>query len=246
MNALVRKAHRLVGKSLYTVASKSSEWGRRTKQVSGFCEIESFPFLPEVLAKTDVLVRETEQLLTQEATIPTFQHIAQLSEERRKTVVDNNWKNLVLFLNGERIAVNCELCPGITAVLEEDIPGVRTALLSILHGKTKIAEHRGEQNGLLRLHVPIMVPGGGTCGLSVDGEVRNWSAEKAMVFDHSFPHFAWNDSDEIRVILIVDFDRDLQFPWSSINQLAIKTLAKTQYFQVVVERSRFPKAERDL
>ena len=150
-----------------------------------------------------------------------------------------------MFLNGERVIDNCKLCPGITAILDEDIPGVRTALLSILHGKTKIAEHRGEQNGLLRLHVPIVIPAGGTCGLSVDGKVRNWSEEKAMVFDHSFRHFAWNDSDEIRVILIVDFVRELRFPWSSINRLAIKTLAKTQYFQKVLERSRFPNTDND-
>lgn len=238
---LTSTTHKLIGKSLYTVASQSSKWGRCIEQKSCFCEIDEFSFLPKVLNKRDILVREITQLLEQEAHIPSFQHIAQLPEGRRKTLVDENWKNLVFFLNGEQITDNCQLCPEITTVLEEDIPNVRTALLSVLHGNTKIAEHRGEQNGLLRLHVPIIIPDGGECGLCVDGQVRKWSEEKAMIFDHSFLHSAWNESDEIRVILIVDFERNLRFPWSSINRLAVKTLAKTQYFQDVMERSRFSK-----
>lgn len=239
MNGLTSATHKLIGKSLYTFASKSSSWGRRVEQTSCFYEIDEFPFLQKVLNKSDILVDEITQLLEQEANIPSFQDIAQLPKERRKTVVDENWKNLVFFLNGEQIVENLQLCPEIATVLKQDIPNVQTALLSILHGNTKIAEHKGEQNGLLRLHVPIIIPDGGECGLCVDGKSRNWSEEKAMIFDHAFLHSAWNDSNEIRVILIVDFERDLRFPWSKINQLAVKALAKTPYFKDVLERSRF-------
>jgi hypothetical protein len=50
-----------------------------------------------------------------------------------------------------------------------------------------------------------------------------------MIFDDSFPHEAWNETDEIRVVLFIDFVRPLRFPMNIVNQLVIKIIALTPF-----------------
>jgi aspartyl/asparaginyl beta-hydroxylase (cupin superfamily) len=54
----------------------------------------------------------------------------------------------------------------------------------------------------LRCHLGIDVPAG--CGIRVGGVERSWERGRCIVFDDSFPHEAWNESDEPRIVLIVD------------------------------------------
>lgn len=230
----------MVEKLIYTAAYASKKGDRKIGEGnnSGVFDICSFPFLSNILQKQEILYQETKALLQNENRIPSFQDIAQLSEKSRKTEVDKDWKNWMLFLHGEKFTDNCSVCPGITKILEEDIPGVQTALLSILHPNTQIKPHTGERNGMLRLHLPIIIPSGNQCGLKVGNKVLNWANEDAIVFDHSVKHSAWNNSNEVRVILIVDFSRDLVFPWWIINKLALLALNRTPYFRGVFARIR--------
>ena len=42
------------------------------------------------------------------------------------------------------------------------------------------------------------------CGFRVGATTRQWRVGEAFVFDDSIEHEAWNDSDELRVVLIID------------------------------------------
>jgi len=42
------------------------------------------------------------------------------------------------------------------------------------------------------------------CRLRVGNSVREWRMGEAMVFDDTIEHEAWNDSDELRAVLIFD------------------------------------------
>lgn len=52
------------------------------------------------------------------------------------------------------------------------------------------------------VHLPLIVPSG--CGFRVGAERRDWHPGKALVFDDTFEHEAWNDSEVPRAILIFD------------------------------------------
>ena len=43
--------------------------------------------------------------------------------------------------------------------------------------------------------------------MEVDTETLAWEEGKFLVFDDTFYHEVWNDSDEMRVILLVQFRR---------------------------------------
>jgi aspartate beta-hydroxylase len=77
-----------------------------------------------------------------------------------------------------------------------------TAVFSILDAKTRIPAHTGVANTRLTVHLPLIVPPG--CGFRVGAERREWHPGKAFVFDDTFEHEAWNDSDVARAVLILD------------------------------------------
>lgn len=55
----------------------------------------------------------------------------------------------------------------------------------------------GPTNKKLRVHLPLLGPGGGLSRLRVGSDTREAVEGKALVFDDSFEHEAWNDNDNV-------------------------------------------------
>ncbi|CAE7853018.1 Asph [Symbiodinium necroappetens] len=64
------------------------------------------------------------------------------------------------------------------------------AALSLLTLGATIMPHCGPTNHRLRLHLPLLLPGGAQrmSGLTVAGETRDWELHRCLVFDDSFEH----------------------------------------------------------
>ena len=107
-------------------------------------------------------------------------------------------------------ADHAKACPETVAALEGlPIPDIATrspmALFSVLKARTHIPPHWGMLNTRLIVHLPLIVPP--NCRLRVGNEVRPVEAGKAIIFDDSIEHEAWNDSDETRVVLLFEIWR---------------------------------------
>lgn len=76
------------------------------------------------------------------------------------------------------------------------------AFLSILKPRTRIPPHFGNANHRLTVHLPLIVPAG--CGVKVGGEARETRFGRLMIFDDSYEHSAWNDSETARIVLIFE------------------------------------------
>jgi aspartate beta-hydroxylase len=118
-----------------------------------------------------------------------------------------DWSVYPLWHDGELIANHVQKCPRTAAVLAQlplcDIPHFAPgAFFSVLKPRTKLPPHTGTTNTRSIVHLPLMIPAG--CGFRVGADVRAWKTGNAWVFDDSIEHEAWNDSDEIRIILIFD------------------------------------------
>ena len=114
------------------------------------------------------------------------------------------WSVYGLFIGGDRIVAACEKCPQ-TADIIEAIPGVVLAGFSRLAPKTHITPHIGWAQSVYRLHLGLAVPPG--CRLRVANETRNWREGECLIFDDTVEHEAWNDSDQVRGNLLLDFLR---------------------------------------
>ena len=116
-----------------------------------------------------------------------------------------SWDVFLLYELGKKNDGNCSLCPVTTQVVESHST-VRTLAgliyFSSMAPGTHIAAHKGPTNIRLRCHLGIEVPDG--CGIRVGDETRTWQEGKCIVFDDSFEHEAWNNSDCRRVVLVVD------------------------------------------
>lgn len=123
---------------------------------------------------------------------------------------DPRWSAFHLMENGAVVEANATRCPATMAALAKaPIPKIAgrspMALFSVLRARTHIPPHSGMLNTRLIVHVPLIVPD--KCRLRVGNEIRTVEPGKALIFDDSIQHEAWNDSDETRVVLLFEIWR---------------------------------------
>ncbi len=169
-----------------------------------------FPGLGALEQATDDIRSEFEALITTEAAelVPYIQYPERVPVRQWKDLNRNPaWTAIHLLQNGERVEANVRHCPKtLAAIAGMDQPHVRgaspNAMFSLLAPHTRIPPHTGVANTRLVCHLPLIVPAG--CGFRVGATTREWRVGEAFVFDDTIEHEAWNDSDELRVVLIID------------------------------------------
>jgi beta-hydroxylase len=114
------------------------------------------------------------------------------------------WTIFGLFAVGRPISGAAALCPVTSRALGE-IPGLSMAGFSRLGPHAHVTPHVGWAKSVYRLHLGLVVPGG--CRLRVGPETRSWQEGRCMIFDDTVEHEAWNDSDQSRGVLLLDFLR---------------------------------------
>jgi ornithine lipid ester-linked acyl 2-hydroxylase len=186
-----------------------------------FFENDLFPWAQEIEANWTTIRAELEKVLEDREALPNFQDI---SKDQLEITDDDNWKTFFLYGFGFKAKLGVEMCPQ-TAALMEQIPGMKTAMFSILSPRKHILDHRGPYKGVLRYHLGLIVPKDAeACRIRVGEDIRHWVQGKSMIFDDTFNHEVWNDTDETRVVLFVDVLRPLPSPESAINNLIVKAI----------------------
>jgi aspartyl/asparaginyl beta-hydroxylase (cupin superfamily) len=169
-----------------------------------------FPWFAGIEAQTDAIRAELQALLDDpgEALRPYVKMDAG-TPESIWSGLDNrlDWGACFLWEYGEPNRAVLDRCP-VTAAALAAIPGARipgrapSAFFSMLKPHTRIPPHTGVTNTRAIVHLPLIVPPG--CGFRVGGETRVWEESKAFAFDDTIEHEAWNNSDELRAVLIFD------------------------------------------
>ena len=173
-----------------------------------------FPWAKDIEREWKAIRTELEQVLTRKDELPGFHEI---STDVATITQDRDWKTFFLCGYGMRADKNIRLCPETWRIVNK-IPGLITAMFSILEPGKHIPHHRGPYNGVLRLHVGLIVPEPREkVKIRVGTEMCHWSDGKALIFDDAYDHEAWNGSDKLRVVLFVDFIKPLRFPANLVN-----------------------------
>jgi aspartate beta-hydroxylase len=119
-----------------------------------------------------------------------------------------SWDAFFFYRHGTRYDENHRRCPRTSAVLESidlaRIPGQTPEIcFSVLAPGTHILPHHGVTNARTVMHLPLIVPP--QCALNlVDRGTHHWVEGEPVMFDDTFLHEAWNRSDSVRVILLMD------------------------------------------
>lgn len=210
---------------------------KRRSLVGDRCFFDSahFPWVRHVEANHERIRKELARVLKYTEAIPNFQDI---SIEQSAITTDGSWKTFFFYTYGRKMKGNCELCPE-TAALLESIPGMTTAFFSILLPHKSIPIHRGPYAGVLRYHLGLRIPAQASlCGIEVGGETASWEEGRSLIFDDTYLHRAWNLSDEVRVVLFVDFRRPLAFPFSVLNRMWISAISASPFIKGMVHRQK--------
>ena len=190
-----------------------------------FYDRAMFPWFAELEAATDMIRGELEVALTAAKddfapyiAYPKGAPVNQWGELNHS----QKWSSFFLWKDGQRQEAACRLCPNTAALLEtlplSYLPGYApTAMFSVLDGNTRIPAHTGSTNVRLLCHLPLILPG--PARFRVGNETREWKMGEAWVFDDTIEHEAWNDADQLRVILILDI-------WNPYLDLGERELVK--------------------
>jgi aspartyl/asparaginyl beta-hydroxylase (cupin superfamily) len=187
-----------------------------------FYEREEFDWIGALEAQTEAIRDELLAVVRdQQAFRPYVQTQPNRPPNDYGALLDSlDWSAFFLIQGGAVVAENAARCPKTMAALSalplsEASGRTPSVLFSALKPGARIPPHNGYVNTRLIGHLPLITPPG--CELRVGNETRPWVQGRTLIFDDTVEHEAWNDSDELRVVLLFDVWR----PELSLDERAL-------------------------
>ena len=132
---------------------------------------------------------------------------------------------------GYEVPENCARAPQ-TATLVREIPDLNSAFFSILEPGAVIPRHRGVTRGLVTCHLGLIIPDQpDQCVIQVEDTDLFWEAGKWLIFDDSYYHQVHNDTDQRRVILLIQVKRPMRLLGRIANDLALWGIRRSPFVQ---------------
>lgn len=188
----------------------------------------TFPWSNEIEKAWPEIRTELDRVLLRQSELPAFQEI---STDVKTISTDKNWKTFFLIGFGVKSEQNIQACPKTWAAVQK-IPNLKTAMFSIFEPGKHLPPHRGPYNGVLRLHVGMIVPEqSDRLAIRVKDQICHWHEGKALIFDDAYEHEAWNHTDKTRVVLFVDFVKPTRFPANVVNWMLMNLAVFTPFIR---------------
>lgn len=190
---------------------------------------------PDIFDWTDSLqeswkeiAREASEILNHREAVPPLKDI---SPDHARIAGDGNWKSFFLVGYGYDVPENCARAPK-TAALVKNIPDLNSAFFSILEPGAVIPRHRGVTRGLVTCHLGLDIPTPReNCWMQVNEETVHWENGKWLIFDDSYFHEVANETDQTRVILLVQVKRPMRLVGKVANDLALWGIRQSPFVQ---------------
>lgn len=217
------KAGRKILKKVDAVIARNSLVGD-----PAFFNAADFCWTRPLEANWKTIRKELDHVMLHHADLPNFQDI---SEDQKRISQDDRWKTFFLYGYGYQMAENCALCPETTRLVQA-VPGMKTAFFSILSAGKHIPAHRGPYKGVIRYHLGLMVPQPAEqCRLRVGTEFAHWQEGQSVMFDDTYEHEVFNDTEGVRVVLFMDVERPMRYPAALLNKAAFKLIQLSPFVQ---------------
>jgi len=195
--------------------------------------LKVFPVLGELKKSHDKIKADLQYLLSHHEEIPALHEV----HPRDLFVAGRAWRTFLLKIWGHEIKENTAAVPDTYEAISR-IPGVHTALFSILAGGAEIVPHRGSAAGVIRFHYPLIVPKEPEkCWIEIGGHHFFWQEGVPLVFDDTREHWVKNQTEETRVVLIIDFNADMPFPVNLYTTLRYNLIRHSSEVKAVHERA---------
>lgn len=122
---------------------------------------------------------------------------------------NGRWKSFYLKSFDNDIPSAYELAPKTMALIDQ-IPSMHMALFAALMPGKALKKHHDPFAFTLRYSLGLSTPNSTDCALVVDGIDRPWRDGESFIFDETYMHSTYNNSDKVRLILMTDVDRPMR------------------------------------
>ena len=122
---------------------------------------------------------------------------------------NGRWKSFYLKSFDNDIPSAYELAPKTMALIDQ-IPSMHMALFAALMPGKALKKHHDPFAFTLRYSLGLSTPNSPDCALVVDGIDRPWRDGESFIFDETYMHSTYNNSDKVRLILMTDVDRPMR------------------------------------
>lgn len=185
-----------------------------------FYDTEDFEFLKPIESNFEIIKSELLHLLEMQKENQWLRTFPNYVDSEN----DKAWKVFSFMFFGIKFLHNAELCPK-TSELIYSIPNIISCDYSFLKGNSHILPHKGYSRMVLRCHLPLIVPSSQDCAIRVGDLTHHWKEGKLVIFDDSFEHEAWNNSNDDRVVLMFDIPNPYwKYSAKEISEYKIKNL----------------------
>ncbi|MFL9840742.1 aspartyl/asparaginyl beta-hydroxylase domain-containing protein [Sphingomonas sp. ST-64] len=204
--------------------------------IGAFSLVPNDPVLDVRKFEWTEMLRDNWQAIRDEALRTALAHedaapsLALVSPDHRAIAPINKWRSFFLWGYGYAIDENIARCPT-TAALVRRIPGLTSAFFSILAPGTHIPAHRGVTKGLLTCHLGLIVPRDGDVRMRVGDRVVRWAEGETLLFDDTWDHEVWNETDGTRVVLLIQLRRPLRQPGRWFADMVIELIRRSPFVQ---------------
>jgi len=200
-------------------------------------ELEEHFALHQLLKDNWETIRdELIEVLRVEKDIPKFHEVDKI----QRFINDGDksaWRVFMFMAYGNWQEENCARAPKTTELLKQ-IPGITTAMFSILGPQKHIPPHNGFYKGVYRYHLGLIIPEEGECYIVNGGERYDWKEGEDILFDDTYKHAVWNKTDETRVVLFCDvFRTDMPKIFQPINRWVYGLREKSKRLKNVIKNA---------
>ena len=201
--------------------------------VQGEAALSRFPVLRELQDNHDAIRQELLTVLQVKKDIPELKYV----HPRDNRISSPEWRTYVMKLWGYDVPVNAARCPRTVEVCAR-VPGVHTVLFSILDPHSTIPRHRGWATGVVRLHYPLIVPREWhRCRIEIENVAYSWREREPLLFDDTYAHSVDNDTDELRAVLIVDFEPGMSLLLDAFMKLRYVLVRRSEEIRTICDRA---------
>lgn len=125
--------------------------------------------------------------------------------------IDTNkkWNSVILKLFGKN-TLNYKYFPKTKKILDQN-KKIISVFISIMKPGAVITPHTGVYRGVLRYHLGLKVPKKRkNCYIIINKDKYSWKEGEEIIFDDMFEHEVRNETDEERIVLFLDIEKDFK------------------------------------
>ena len=159
------------------------------------------------------------------------------SDIRRENGKTKAWRVINIKAGDEYSAVAYKYFPSLVRLLQL-VPQIGTCAISVLQDGVHIPIHVGYYKGIMRYMIPVVVPKDRENVFLCVNELKYcWTEGVGVLWDDTYPHKVYNNTNEIRVVIYMDVVRPLSWGLNTLNRFILLLACNSKIVKDEIKRT---------